>query len=137
MPRLNRIVETALYVDDLDRAAAFYEGKLGLVPMLRTKTLCAYDIAGQNVLLLFLRGASTQTQISESGSIPPHDGHGPLHVCFAVDADELASWETQLGQHGVEIEGRMRWNRGGESIYFRDPDGHLLEMMTPGNWPSY
>ncbi|CAN7391267.1 VOC family protein [Bosea sp. LjRoot237] len=137
MPRLNRIVETALYVDDLDRAAAFYETTLGLSTMLRTRTLFAYDIGGQNVLLLFLRGASVETQTSERGSIPPHDGHGPLHICFAVDADELASWEAQLEQQGVPIEGRMSWNRGGSSIYFRDPDGHLLEIMTPGNWPNY
>jgi catechol 2,3-dioxygenase-like lactoylglutathione lyase family enzyme len=137
MPRLNRIVETALYVDDLGRAAAFYEEKLGLVSMLKTRTLLAYDIGGQNVLLLFLRGASLQTQVSERGSIPPHDGHGPLHICFAVDAGELASWEAQLGQRDVEIEGRIRWDRGGTSLYFRDPDGHLLEIMTPGNWPNY
>ena len=137
MPRLNRIVETALYVDDLDRAAVFYEEKLGLSSMLRTRTLYAYDIGSQNVLLLFLRSASVETQISERGSIPPHDGHGPLHICFAVDAAELAGWEAQLGRHGVEIEGRMRWNRGGTSLYFRDPDDHLLEIMTPGNWPNY
>jgi catechol 2,3-dioxygenase-like lactoylglutathione lyase family enzyme len=137
MPRLNRIVESALYVDDLDRAAAFYEEKLGLSSMLRTRTLYAYDIGGQNVLLLFLRGASVETQVSENGSIPPHDGKGPLHICFAVETDELPGWEARLAQYGVAIEGRMHWNRGGESIYFRDPDGHLLEIMTPGNWPNY
>lgn len=137
MPRLNHIVETALYVDDLDRAAAFYEEKFGLSSMLRTRTLFAYDIGGQNVLLLFLRGASLETQTSERGSIPPHDGHGPLHICFAVDADELSGWEALLEQQGIAIEGRMSWNRGGKSIYFRDPDGHLLEIMTPGNWPNY
>lgn len=137
MPRLNRIVETALYVDDLDRAAEFYEVKLGLSSMLKTRTLFAYDIGGQNVLLLFLRGASVETQASERGSIPPHDGHGPLHICFAADADELSSWEERLAQTGIAIEGRMSWNRGGTSLYFRDPDGHLLEIMTPGNWPNY
>ena len=26
---------------------------------------------------------------------------------------------------------------GGESLYFRDPDGHLLELVTPGLWPNY
>ncbi|HWQ03343.1 MAG TPA: glyoxalase, partial [Candidatus Nitrosotenuis sp.] len=26
---------------------------------------------------------------------------------------------------------------GGRSIYFRDPDGHSLELVTPGVWPNY
>ena len=30
-----------------------------------------------------------------------------------------------------------KWPRGGESVYFRDPDGHLLELATPGLWPGY
>lgn len=137
MPRLNRIIETALYVDDLDRAQAFYETKLGLRPMLQTRTLFAYDVGGASVLLLFRRGQSLHTQSSANGNIPPHDGHGPLHICFAIDASELAAWEERLQQHGIDIEGRMRWDRGGSSIYFRDPDGHLLELMTPGIWPNY
>ncbi|MGO4740027.1 VOC family protein [Bosea sp. 2KB_26] len=137
MPRLNRIIETALYVEDLDRAQTFYETKLGLKPMLQTRTLFAYDVGGESVLLLFLRGQSLHTQSSANGNIPPHDGHGPLHICFAIDTSELTAWEERLQQHGIDIEGRMSWDRGGSSIYFRDPDGHLLELMTPGIWPNY
>ena len=143
MLKLNRIIETALYVDDLDRAGRFYADILALKPMLNTKTLFAYDVGGQSVLLLFKRGASMKTQVfpggqgSPAGEIPPHDGSGPLHMCFAIDADQLAAWEARLGGKGVLIEGRMRWAGGGESVYFRDPDGHLLEFMTPGNWPIY
>ncbi|QEL21534.1 glyoxalase [Bosea sp. F3-2] len=137
MPRLNRIVETALYVDDLGRARDFYEGKLGLTPLLKTKTLFAYDVGGASVLLLFLRGASLQTQRSENGSIPPHDGSGSLHIAFAIDAEELAAWEAKLDRLGIAVEGRMHWDRGGKSLYFRDPDGHLLELMTPGLWRTY
>jgi catechol 2,3-dioxygenase-like lactoylglutathione lyase family enzyme len=37
----------------------------------------------------------------------------------------------------VAIESRMEWPRGGKSIYFRDPDGHLLEVLTPGVWAIY
>lgn len=137
MPRLNRIIETALYVDDLERARRFYETELGLEPMLKTKTLYAYDVGGASVLLLFLRGQSLHTQSSAKGNIPPHDGRGPLHICFAIGTDELAVWEAKLEASGIAIEGRMSWDRGGKSIYFRDPDGHLLELMTPGIWPNY
>ncbi|MDU0339280.1 VOC family protein [Bosea rubneri] len=137
MPRLNRIIETALYVDDLERARDFYEVKLGLPPMLKTGTLFAYDVGGASVLLLFLRGQSLRTQMSAGGSIPPHDGSGPLHICFAVDLDELALWDERLQQQGIAIEGRMSWDRGGRSLYFRDPDGHMLELATPGLWPNY
>ena len=38
---------------------------------------------------------------------------------------------------GVAIEGRNDWSRGGRSIYFRDPDRHLLELATPGLWSVY
>lgn len=137
MPRLKRIVETALYVDDLERARAFYEDQLGLEPVLKTGTLIAFDAGAKSVLLLFQRGASLTTQTSPGGSIPPHDGSGPLHIAFAIDADELEAWEAKLDQLGIAVEGRMDWPRGGRSLYFRDPDGHLLELITPGVWRSY
>jgi hypothetical protein len=69
--------------------------------------------------------------------IPPHDGSGPLHVAFAVTAPQLAEWEAQLERCKVAIEGRTSWPRGGRSVYFRDPDGHLLELATPGVWKIY
>jgi catechol 2,3-dioxygenase-like lactoylglutathione lyase family enzyme len=137
MPKLNRIIETALYVDDLDLAARFYESKLGLEPLRKAETLFAYDVGGSSVLLLFKRGGSRRTQTLPGGTIPPHDGSGPIHMCFAIDPEDLPRWETRLEEHGVEIEGRTTWDRGGTSIYFRDPDGHLLEMMTPGTWRIY
>jgi catechol 2,3-dioxygenase-like lactoylglutathione lyase family enzyme len=137
VPTLNGILETALYVDDIDRAARFYEEVLGLTPLTTDGRLRSYDVAGRNVLLLFLRGATRETVTLPGGTIPPHDGRGPLHIAFAVGADELEAWEERLARHRVVIEGRTRWKRGGESIYFRDPDGHLLELATPGLWSVY
>jgi catechol 2,3-dioxygenase-like lactoylglutathione lyase family enzyme len=137
VPRLKRIVETALYVDDLERARAFYEDRLGLEPLLKTGTLFAFDVGAESVLLLFKRGASLAPQTSAGGSIPPHDGSGPLHIAFAIDADEIEAWEVRLDQSGIAVEGRMHWPRGGRSLYFRDPDGHLLELVTPGVWRNY
>jgi catechol 2,3-dioxygenase-like lactoylglutathione lyase family enzyme len=137
MPKLNSVLETALYVDDLQRAREFYEAVLGL-PLLRADPrMCAFDVGGRSVLLLFLRGASTQTMVMPGGTIPPHDGHGPLHTAFAISADELPAWEERLQAKGISIEGRATWSRGGQSLYFRDPDGHLLELATPGLWETY
>jgi catechol 2,3-dioxygenase-like lactoylglutathione lyase family enzyme len=137
MPDLLGILETALYVDDFGRACVFYEQLLGLNSIYRDGRLCAYDVGGRGVLLLFLRGASLEAVHMPGGTIPPHDGHGPVHIAFSIAAAELAAWEEQLKDAGVEIEGRTKWPRGGESIYFRDPDGHLLELATPGLWPGY
>ena len=99
--------------------------------------MCAFDVGGRSVLLLFRRGASADTMVLPGGTIPPHDGQGPLHMAFAVAAEELPAWEDLLRERGIAVEGRTDWPRGGRSIYFRDPDGHLLELATPGLWPTY
>ena len=137
MPKLSGVIETALYVDDLDRARAFYQDVLGLAAMTADARFVAFDVGGHNVLLLFRRGSTLEPVHLPGGTIPPHDGSGPLHVAFAVAADELPAWEKRLGEHDVAIEGRTDWPRGGKSIYFRDPDQHLLELVTPGVWTIY
>ena len=137
MPNLVGVLETVLYVDAFERACPFYEQVLGLNSIYRDTRLCAYDVGARGVLLLFLRGHSLETVKLPGGTIPPHDGSGPVHIAFSIAADALAEWEMQLADSGVAIEGRTKWPRGGESIYFRDPDGHLLELATPGLWPGY
>jgi catechol 2,3-dioxygenase-like lactoylglutathione lyase family enzyme len=137
MTGLNGIIETALYVEDLARARAFYQDVFGLKPLLEQDGFCAYDVAGRSVLLLFARGQFLNTQKRPGGEIPPHDGTGPVHVAFAIDAQAYEEWESKLGNFGIAIDGRMLWARGGRSMFFRDPDEHLLELMTPGNWTTY
>jgi catechol 2,3-dioxygenase-like lactoylglutathione lyase family enzyme len=137
MPQLDGVLETALYVEDLPRACAFYEDVLGLERLFADERLGAYAVAGRSVLLLFRRGASAHTTYLSGGTIPPHDGSGQIHVAFAIAADALAGWEDHLRAHAVAIEGRTVWPRGGHSIYFRDPEGHLVELATPGLWAIY
>ena len=137
MPKLEGILETAIHTEDMARSRAFYEGVLGLALIYSDDRLSAYAVAGRDVLLVFRKGAAMQTVTLPSGTIPGHGGDGALHVAFAIAKDELDRWEVHLASRGVVVEGRNDWERGGRSIYFRDPDGHLLELATPGLWSVY
>lgn len=138
MPKLDAILETALYVDDIARATAFYEDVMELPALMKSDRLCAYDVGGISVLLLFLRGGTLDGVDTGRGTIPPHDGSGPLHMAFVCDHETLEKWDNHLTEKSVKIEGRTSWKRGGKSLYFRDPDGHLLEIAArPGLWPGH
>lgn len=137
MPKLDSVLETVLYVEDLDRAAAFYSEVMELDILHGDPRMRAFDVGGRGVLLLFLRGGTRQPVATPGGVIPPHDGAGPLHVAFAVAKAALADWQAHLTARGVAIEAATDWPRGGRSLYFRDPDGHLLELATPGLWKGY
>ncbi|WAC26833.1 VOC family protein [Ancylobacter sp. SL191] len=136
-PPISGVVETGLYVDDLACARAFYEGVLGLKPMVADDRFCAYDAGPRSVLLLFLRGQALAPVTMAEGTIPPHDGHGPLHYALAIPATSVEQWRRHLDVQGVVLEGRVDWKGGGVSLYFRDPDQHLVELATPGLWPNY
>lgn len=135
-PKLAGVLETALYVDAMPRARDFYEDVLGLAPVFTDDRLTAYAVAPRSMLLLFRRGSTTETAVMPGGTIPPHDGAGPLHMALSVAAEDLSGWEAWLAARNIAIEGRTSWPRGGHSLYFRDPDGHLLEFATPGIWPG-
>jgi catechol-2,3-dioxygenase len=137
MPALTDLKETALYVADLHRATTFYKEVMGLKTLVEEDRFCALDVEGKHILLLFLRGGSTRTTELPGGTIPPHDGSGQLHAAFAVEAKQLPEWESHLKANNIDIVGRVSWPRGGQSIYFRDPDGNLLELLTPGVWSTY
>ncbi len=135
--RVEQVLETSLYVEDLGRSTRFYESVLGLTPMFDDGRLAALDTGSRQVLLLFRRGGSETPSPVPGGVIPPHGGEGRLHLAFAIAADSLDAWKDRLGEHGVTIESVVLPERGGTSLYFRDPDGHLIELATPGLWPMY
>jgi catechol 2,3-dioxygenase-like lactoylglutathione lyase family enzyme len=136
-PPLGGVLERALYVDDLPRAATFCETILGLKRIFADDRLAAFEAGPRSVLLLFRRGSTLETVTMPGGTIPPHDGHGRLHIALAIAATDLEPWEAHLASCGIAVEGRTVWPKGGTSIYFRDPDGHLVELATPGLWPNY
>jgi catechol-2,3-dioxygenase len=135
-PRVSGILETSLYVDDLGRSRVFYERILGFVTIFRDDRMCAMEVPGEQVLLLFRHGMTDQPAPGPDGFIPPHHGRGALHVAFAIPLRELAAWEEHLMREEIAVESRLKWPGGGTSLYFRDPDGHSLEVATPGLWPN-
>ncbi|HEX4826541.1 MAG TPA: GNAT family N-acetyltransferase [Candidatus Polarisedimenticolaceae bacterium] len=136
-PAVKHVLETALYCDDLEKTTRFYCDVLGLMPLFADTRLTALDAGHGTVLLLFRRGGSLAPMPFPGGIIPPHDAAGPAHVAFAVGASEMESWERRLESAGIATDGRVNWERGGRSIYFRDPEGHSIELATPGTWPTY
>jgi catechol 2,3-dioxygenase-like lactoylglutathione lyase family enzyme len=137
MARSSAILETCLSVQDLARAKEFYAELFGYPVMRSDERLCAFDIGGIQVLLLFLRGSDPDGTVLPFGSIPPHGTTGVSHIGFRIPAESLTAWRAQLGERGIAIESEFQWPAGGTSIYFRDPDNHLLELLTPGVWPNY
>lgn len=136
-PALNGVLETGLYVDDLAKARAFYEDVMGLRAMFMDDRLAAYPVGPRSVLLLFQKGLTDQPLDTPGGTIPPHGGGGQLHYAFAISADQEKAWLTRLADHDIAVESTVSWRKGARSIYFRDPDGHLVELATPGLWENY
>jgi catechol 2,3-dioxygenase-like lactoylglutathione lyase family enzyme len=130
-------VETALDCDDLARSAAFYTALLDVTPMVTADRLVAIDAGEGTVLLLFQRGASNEPVQLPGGVVPPHDAGGPGHLAFAIESADITAWEARVAELGIAVESRVTWERGGFSIYFRDPDNRSVELASPGIWPSY
>ncbi len=132
-PAVTGVLETALYVGDLDRSLQFYTALFGFPVLYRDERMAALEVPGRQVLLLFRSGASRVIDLPD-GPLPGHDGSGQIHFAFGIDADQLEPWMDRLAARGISLELVKRWPRGGTSVYFRDPDGHLAELATPGLW---
>ncbi len=128
-PRIRGILETVLYVADVDRAERFYCDVMALRPIGKEAGRHVFFRVGSGVLLLF-RADSTR----RSGTLPPHGADGEIHVCFTTSPDEYDAWKNRIRDHGIIIEQETEWPRG-RSFYFRDPDGNLLELANADIWP--
>lgn len=130
-PSVDGLLESSLYVEDVAASARFYEQIFGFRVISNFGPRgCAMKAGERQVLLLFKKGASKDI-------ISPHDGDGELHMAFAIPAAQLDSWKAWLAENNIAVEEEHAWEAGGTSLYFRDPDRHLLEVATPGVWSIY
>jgi catechol 2,3-dioxygenase-like lactoylglutathione lyase family enzyme len=127
---IKAVVETVIYVDDLQAAEAFYRTVLGLRVIGKEPGRHVFFQVGEGgVLLAFLAEATRK-----GAPLPAHGATGPGHFALGIEAQDFDAWRKHLQTHGVAVEKEVEWPRGGESLYFRDPAGNSVELVTPGLW---
>ena len=139
MPNLNGLLEAALFVENLSRARDFYQQVVGLEKLRESEAGCVFVVAKGQLLLLISHEKARVPSKTPGGEVPPCVGGagetlGAGHIAFAVAGAELDAWRARLESQGVEVLSEVAWEGGARSLYFRDPDGHLLELATPGLW---
>jgi catechol 2,3-dioxygenase-like lactoylglutathione lyase family enzyme len=129
MPPIEHLVEAAIYADDLEQAEAFYHDVLGLEVLTKEPGRHVFFRAGNSVLLVFRAEETLKGRF-----LPPHGTKGPGHFALGIPTESLDDWRKHLADHGVTIEKEVEWPKGGKSLYFRDPAGNSVELVTRGLW---
>ncbi len=128
--KIHSIIETAIYVDDLDAAEDFYRQIFGLRVMGKEPGHHVFfQVGDSSGLLAFLPQATLK-----GDRLPSHGTKGPGHFALGIERKSLGAWRQHLEAQGVAIEKEVEWPAGGRSIYLRDPAGNSVELVTPGVW---
>lgn len=131
------VMETCLYAEDLAAAERFYTGVLGLTLLVREPGRHAFFRCGAGVVLVFHPATTSHESTHVGGAaVPLHGATGPIHLAFRVTTEQLPDWRRRLAAAGVAIESEVHWPQGGHSLYFRDPAGNSLELVTPETWSA-
>ena len=130
-----RVLESALYAENLEETAAFYAEVMDLDRIAEVEGRHVFFRAGGGVLLLFRPSATIEPPAPDARlPVPPHGARGPGHLCFAADAAEIGRWRERFAGAGIEVEADFEWPQGGRSIYVRDPAGNSIELAEPRIW---
>ena len=135
-PPIKKIVETSLYVKSLKESEKFYTNVLGLEVVMRKPGRHVFMKAGRNMLLLFdPEGLRKEHKRLGDKAIPQVYERGKTHLAFEVNDEDMPRWKETFEAKKVPIEFVRDWPAGNHSFYFRDPDGNVVELITPGSWP--
>jgi lactoylglutathione lyase len=126
---IDRLFEAHLAVANLDRSIAFYRDILGLE--------LAYVVAERQAAFFWIGGRGRgMLGIWGAGSAPHKT---TLHIAFGVALDDVIAAPRMLQAAGIialdfnaqptDEPDVLGWMPAA-SVYFRDPDGHLLEYIA-------
>jgi catechol 2,3-dioxygenase-like lactoylglutathione lyase family enzyme len=107
-----------LHVNNVERSKKFYTDVLGMT-VYREDAGQVFLHAGQQGIALF----------EKPGDAPLTAGNDLNHLALNVAAGTYETLKAELERHGVSVSGRPGEER---CIYFRDPDGHRLQLTVRG-----
>ncbi len=114
--KVTGIDHVVLHVKDLDRSKRFYMDLLG------------FEIAHEGGRNSFLKSSGGQViALFERADRDIHAGEEMNHMALRLAAGEYAEVKGILEAEGINVTGRPGDD---ECIYFSDPDGHRLQVLT-------
>jgi catechol 2,3-dioxygenase-like lactoylglutathione lyase family enzyme len=139
MPRINGVLETGLFVEKLSRSRDFYQEVVGLEKLKESEDGSVFVVAKGQLLLLISDEKARVPSKTPGGEVPPcitgsRQILGAGHIAFSIADKDFEWWRSRLKTNHIEVLSEVVWEGGSRSLYFRDPDGHLLELATPGLW---
>jgi catechol 2,3-dioxygenase-like lactoylglutathione lyase family enzyme len=106
-----------LHVKDADASKEFYVGLLGM------------EVDHERPGRLFLSCGQQMIGLFETEGSHRKPAHLDLnHVALQIESGSYKEVKAALEEHGVEVTGRKG---DPHCIYFEDPDGHRLQILTP------
>jgi len=112
----------------------FYVGMLGLPLVQEENNKLIFLKAGKSMLLIF---DPTRTSM-DNDRLPVHGAQTPpssVHFAMEIEVRDYQRWKELLANNKIAIEKEVDWKGRAKSLYFRDPAGNLVELITPGEWP--
>ena len=132
--KIKKVIETCIYSSDLGSMKNFYAGILGLPVIQEEQDKLIFLKAGKSMLLIFdpLRTKANNDSLPTHGTLTPPSS---IHFAMEIEEQEYHASKQLLTDNNIAIEKEVNWNSDAKSIYFRDPAGNLVELITPGGWP--
>jgi catechol-2,3-dioxygenase len=128
--KVRKVIETCIYSRDLESLKKFYSDVLGLEIVEEEEGKLMFLKAGSSMLLAF----NPDRTFPSNDRLPPHGAQGSIHFALEIETGDYEKWKERLAQNGVAIELEVRWKEA-KSLYFRDPAGNLVELITSSAWP--
>lgn len=132
--KITRVIETCIYSSDLESMKKFYVDILGLLPIEEERDKLIFLKAGKSMLLIF---NPARTSV-DNNTLPAHGAMSPpssIHFAMEIKEQDYQDWKKLLFKNSISIEKEVEWKNKAKSLYFRDPAGNLIELITAGGWP--